>query len=177
MEYGGTNGSPDIGPDWLGPNLSGTLTCALFQISFQQNMGEPTSSSPTESFLVPQSSYMTFELFYRYPPNGVWGNQRVLGGARKVLEEGGWSFPGLAQAPGSKHFNPLFYFLKKNTPLHNEDPSWMTPSTRQRTSPRRIWDAVGQNCTLTFSGLRGLFVNLILIDQGSIDFPYLADFQ
>ena len=25
----------------------------------------------------------------RYPPNGVWGNQRVLGGARKVLEEGG----------------------------------------------------------------------------------------
>lgn len=113
----------------------------------------------------------------RYPPNGVWGNQRVLGGARKVLEEGGWSFPGLAQAPGSKHFNPLFYFLKKNTPLPNEDPSWMTPSTRQRTSPRRIWDAVGQNCTLTFSGLRGLFVNLILIDQGSIDFPYLPDFQ
>ena len=113
----------------------------------------------------------------RYPPNGVWGNQRVFGGARKVLEEGGWSFPGLAQAPGSKHFNPLFYFLKKNTPLPNEDPSWMTPSTRQRTSPRRIWDAVGQNCTLTFSGLRGLFVNLILIDQGSIDFPYLADFQ
>ena len=53
----------------------------------------------------------------RYPPNGVWGNQRVLGGARKVLEEGGWSFPGLAQAPGSKHFNPLFYFLKRKYPI------------------------------------------------------------
>ena len=188
MEYGGTNGSPDIGPDWLGPNLSGTLTCALFQISFQQNMGEPTSSSPTESFLVPQSSYMTFELCYRYPPNGVWGNQRVPGRPDKVLEGRGRGFPGVAQASGSANViksihwisleNACFILTKfpYQLVLKLLQQWWSISTPRQSTSRRRIWDKGDLNCTLIFLGSRGRFANWTLTDVSAVEYSTLSRF-
>ena len=112
----------------------------------------------------------------RNPTHGVWGDQRVPGRPNKVLEERGRGFPRLAQTPGSKHSNYVFWkeipdqFVPALRPSSNylfsndDEVSIIISFTRPHTSQRKIWDKGDQNYTWIFLGLRDHFANWILID-------------